>query len=81
MRFKNTSGEITPDMGLGDVIATLGNSFVGVINSDKEGNAAFSNGVSQAWCADFVTSIVKQHTNQPEKLFQAVLAHLLFQTL
>jgi|InofroStandDraft_1065614.scaffolds.fasta_scaffold00156_100 uncharacterized protein (UPF0335 family) len=57
--LQNTSGEITPDMGLGDVIATLGNSFVGVINSDKEGNAAFSNGVSQAWCADFVTSIVK----------------------
>lgn len=55
----NTSSEITPDMGMGDIIATLGNSFVGVINSDAEGNAAFSNGVSQHWCADFVTSIVK----------------------
>lgn len=55
----NTSGAITDDMGMGDIIATLGNSFVGVINSDAEGNAAFSNGVSQHWCADFVTSIVK----------------------
>ncbi len=57
--LENTSGEIKPGMEMGDVVATLGNSFVGVINSDKDGNAAFSNGVSQHWCADFVTSIVK----------------------
>lgn len=57
--LSNTSEKITPDMKLGNIIATLGNSFVGVINSDKEGNAAFSHGVSQAWCADFVTSVVK----------------------
>ncbi len=55
----NTSGEITPDMKMGEVVANLGNQFVGVINSDSEGNAAFSNGASRHWCADFVTSIVK----------------------
>ncbi len=55
----NTSEQIKPGMGMGDIVATLGNSFVGVINSDAEGNAAFSNGVAQHWCADFVTSIVK----------------------
>jgi len=56
--LSDTSSEITPDMELGEIVAAIGNSFVGVINSDKEGNAVFSNGVEQHWCADFVTSVV-----------------------
>ena len=35
-------------------------SYVGKVNSDKAGNRLFSNGVSQAWCADFVTYVTKQ---------------------
>lgn len=35
-------------------------SFVGRVNSDREGNRIFSNGRSQAWCADFVTYCVKK---------------------
>ncbi len=57
--LEGTSGEIKPGMEMGDIVATLGSQFIDVINSDAEGNAAFSNGVSQHWCADFVTSIVK----------------------
>ena len=35
-------------------------SYVGKVNSDAEGNRLFSpNGVSQAWCADFVTYVAK----------------------
>ncbi len=50
-------GKSTP---LGDAIVALGNSFVGVINSDAQGNKEFSGGKSQAWCADFASSIVKR---------------------
>lgn len=32
-------------------------SYVGTINSDKAGNAEFSNGRDEAWCADMVTTI------------------------
>lgn len=58
-------GKSTP---LGDAIVALGNSFVGVINNDAQGNKEFSGGVSQAWCADFASSIVKrayQATGKP----------------
>ncbi|MDO4975620.1 MAG: CHAP domain-containing protein [Alphaproteobacteria bacterium] len=34
-------------------------SFIGKVNSDREGNRLFSGGVNQAWCADFVTHCVK----------------------
>ena len=35
-------------------------SFVGNVNSDREGNRIFSGGQSRAWCADFVTYCVKK---------------------
>lgn len=51
----NTSSDV------GNVAVQLGLSFVGVINSDAQGNAEFSpGGASQHWCADFVTSITKR---------------------
>ena len=34
--------------------------YVGKVNNDKEGNTLFSNGVTQHWCADFVTTIAKK---------------------
>ena len=34
-------------------------SYLGKVNSDKEGNALFSKGKNQAWCADFVTKVTK----------------------
>lgn len=34
-------------------------SYVGRVNSDREGNRLFSNGRNQAWCADFVTSVTR----------------------
>ena len=34
--------------------------YVGKVNSDAEGNRLFSpNGISQAWCADFVTHVTR----------------------
>lgn len=33
--------------------------YVGKVNSDSEGNRLFSNGVQQAWCADFVTHVAR----------------------
>ena len=33
--------------------------YIGRVNSDKQGNKLFSHGISQHWCADFVTSVVK----------------------
>lgn len=35
-------------------------SWIGKINNDAQGNRRFSNGKSQAWCADFVTYCVKK---------------------
>lgn len=35
-------------------------SYVNKVNSDKEGNRLFSNGKSQAWCADFVSFNAKE---------------------
>lgn len=52
---------INTSSGVGDVAVQMGLSFVGVINSDAQGNAEFSpGGASQHWCADFVTSITKR---------------------
>ncbi len=48
----------------GEGIADLALSFLGVINSDAQGNAEFSGGVDEAWCADFVTGIVKRYCDQ-----------------
>lgn len=62
----NTSGaallpNITSDTSVGDAMVSIGNSFVGIINSDAQGNKEFSpGGASQHWCADFVTSITKR---------------------
>lgn len=58
----------SPDMGdislggsdLGNATAQLGLSFVGKVNTDSQGNALFSNGRQEAWCADFVTWVTKQ---------------------
>lgn len=62
--YANTAGNIQnidTNSEVGQVAAQMGSSFVGVINSDAQGNAEFSpGGVSQAWCADFVTSITKR---------------------
>lgn len=62
--YANTAGNIQnidTNSEVGQVAAQMGSSFVGVINSDAQGNAEFSpEGVSQAWCADFVTSITKR---------------------
>ncbi len=52
---------IDTNSDVGQVAAQIGLSFVGVINNDAQGNAEFSpGGVSQHWCADFVTSITKR---------------------
>lgn len=40
-------------------LAVKAKSYVGKVNSDKEGNRLFSNGQKQAWCADFVTKVTK----------------------
>lgn len=46
---------------VGAVAAQMGQSFVGVINSDAQGNKEFTpGGRSQAWCADFATAITKR---------------------
>lgn len=45
---------------LGNAAAQFGLSFVGKINTDSQGNARFSNGRQEAWCADFVTTIYKE---------------------
>lgn len=62
--YANTAANIQnidTNSEVGQVAAQMGSSFVGVINSDAQGNAEFSpGGVSQAWCADFVTSITKR---------------------
>ena len=62
--YANTAGNIQnidTNSEVGQVAAQMGSSFVGVINSDAQGNAEFSpGGVSQAWCADFVTSITRR---------------------
>ena len=36
-------------------LVNFAKSFVGRVNSDREGNRLFSGGRNQAWCADFVT--------------------------
>ena len=62
--YANTAGNIQnidTNSEVGEIAAQMGSSFVGVINNDAQGNAEFSpGGVSQAWCADFVTSITKR---------------------
>ena len=35
-------------------------SYVGEVNSDREGNRLFSNSIARAWCADFVTYVAKE---------------------
>ena len=62
--YANTAGNIQnidTNSEVGELAAQMGLSFVGVINSDAQGNAEFSpGGVSQAWCADFATTITKR---------------------
>ena len=62
--YASTAGNIqniNTNSEVGEVAAQMGSSFIGVINNDAQGNAEFSpGGVSQAWCADFVTSITKR---------------------
>lgn len=41
-------------------LADKAKSYVGRVNSDREGNRLFSAGKSQAWCADFVSYNIKQ---------------------
>lgn len=41
-------------------LINFASSFVGKINSDSRGNAMFSKGVNQPWCADFVTYCVRK---------------------
>lgn len=46
---------------VGELASQMGQAFVGVINSDAQGNAEFSpGGRSQHWCADFATTITKR---------------------
>ena len=46
---------------VGELSAQMGLSFVGVINSDEQGNAEFSReGATHAWCADFVSTVIKR---------------------
>ncbi len=45
---------------VGNAVAKFGLSFIGKINNDKQGNQRFSNGREEAWCADFVSTIVKE---------------------
>ena len=54
-RFKRAN---TGDLQLD--LAQNAYSYIGKVNSDRAGNRLFSNGVSQAWCADFVTHVTKQ---------------------
>lgn len=41
-------------------LADKAKSYVGKVNSDAEGNRLFSNGKTQAWCADFVSTITRE---------------------
>lgn len=41
-------------------LVNYASSFVGRVNSDREGNSLFSGGHNRAWCADFVTYCVKK---------------------
>ena len=41
-------------------LADKAKSYLGKVNSDAEGNRLFSNGKSQAWCADFVSYVTKE---------------------
>lgn len=59
--LSSVKSNINSTNGFGNAICQIGNAFVGKINTDAQGNAAFSpGGVSQAWCADFVTYVVKK---------------------
>ena len=40
-------------------LVNYSHNFLGKVNSDTEGNRLFSGGKNQDWCADFVTSCVK----------------------
>ena len=46
--------------GIFNNLISYAKSFVGRVNSDREGNRIFSGGRSHAWCADFVTYCVKK---------------------
>ena len=41
-------------------LADKAKSYVGRVNSDREGNRLFSGGRTQSWCADFVSYNIKQ---------------------
>ena len=45
---------------LGTRIIENAEYYLGKVNSDATGNRLFSGGVSQAWCADFVTVVMKK---------------------
>ena len=41
-------------------LADTAKSYLGKVNSDREGNKLFSGGRAQPWCADFVSYITKE---------------------
>ena len=41
-------------------LANTAKSYVGKVNSDKEGNRLFSGGNTRPWCADFVSYVAKK---------------------
>lgn len=56
-------GTLTLNRNTGSLQTKLVNtalSWVGKVNNDREGNRLFSNGRSQAWCADFATYNTKK---------------------
>lgn len=60
-RSSSNSTAIQRNYGsLQEQLYKTGLSFVGNINSDREGNKRFSNGRSNQWCADFVSTLVHE---------------------
>lgn len=53
LTFPRSTGALQTDLAQNAL------SYVGRVNSDREGNRLFSGGRNQAWCADFVTSVTR----------------------
>ncbi len=64
--------------GLGGVVSSTAKSYVGKVNNDAEGNRLFSGGKCQAWCQDFVSSILRKTTKNLPKLMTTTSSPVAF---
>ena len=55
---ENKNSEYKPAVINSDIVASA-EAYHGIVNSDTQGNLIFSNGTSEAWCADTVSFIYK----------------------